>query len=124
MNATPPLFLATTSSLEALRKYSEAVRANDADRDYPRAIRLLREAVSLDSNFAEGWRKLAVALRNSRGFAISVSDSAIRRAFALSNRMTERERDAVLGYYYQYSPGYDREKAVLDHRDDDRIDGL
>ena len=78
----------------------------------PKAIGLLREAVALDSNFAEGWRKLAVAIRNSGGYAPSAADSAIRRAYALSGRMTERERDAVLGYYYQCSPGYDREKAM------------
>jgi tetratricopeptide (TPR) repeat protein len=112
VQATPALAYASTSSLEALRKYSDAVRANDAERDYAKAIKLLREAVALDSNFAEGWRKLAVAIRNQGGSAPSVADSAIRRAFALSGRMTERERDAVLGYYYQFSPGYDRAKAI------------
>jgi len=116
VQATPRLAYATTSSLDALRKYSEAARANDIERDFPHAVTLLREAVALDTNFAEGWRKLAVALRNTGRFAPSVSDSAIRRAFALSNRMTERERDAVLGYYYSGSPGFDREKAAAAYR--------
>jgi tetratricopeptide (TPR) repeat protein len=88
------------------------MRANDAERDYPRAIRLLREAVAIDSNFAEGWRKLAVALRNGGGLPPSVADSAITRAYQLRDRMTERERDAVLAYYYSGSPGYDRAKAI------------
>jgi tetratricopeptide (TPR) repeat protein len=112
VQGTPALAYASTSSLDALRKYSEGVRANDAERDYMRAIRLLREAVALDSNFAEGWRKLAVAIRNTGGFPPSVSDSAIARAFQLRDRMTERERDAVLAYYYSSSPGYDRAKAI------------
>jgi tetratricopeptide (TPR) repeat protein len=112
VQATPPLAYASTSSLDALRKYSEAVRANDAERDYTRAVRLLREAVALDSNFAEAWRKLAVAIRNSRKFPPSVGDSAITHAFQLRDRMTERERDAVLAYYYSRSPGYDRAKAI------------
>ena len=112
VQGTPALAYASTSSLEALRKYSDGVRANDAERDYPKAIRLLREAVALDSNFAEGWRKLAVAIRNGGGYPPSVSDSAIRRAFQLSNRMTERERDAVLATYYSGSPGYDRAKTI------------
>jgi tetratricopeptide (TPR) repeat protein len=112
VKATPALAYASTSSLDALRKYSEAVRANDAERDYLRAIRLLREAVAFDSNFAEGWRKLAVATRNSGGFAPSVSDSAIMRAYQLRDRMTERERDAVLAYYHSGSPGFDRAKAI------------
>jgi len=116
VQATPALAYASTSSLEALRKYSDAARANDVERDYLTAIRLLREAVALDSNFAEGWRKLAVAIRNSGAYAPSVGDSAIRRAFALSDRMTERERDAVLGYYYSASPGFDRDKAAAAYR--------
>ncbi len=116
VQATPALAYASTSSLEALRKYSDAARANDIDRNYPRAIQLLREAVALDSNFAEGWRKLAVAIRNSAAYAPSVADSAIRRAFALKDRMTERERDAVLGYYYTQSPGFDRDLAAAAYR--------
>ena len=116
VQATPRLAYASTSSLDALRKYSEAARANDVERDYQRAVTLLREAVALDSNFAEGWRKLAVAIRNAGRYAPAVSDSAIRRAFALSDRMTERERDAVLGYYYSGSPGFDREKAAVAYR--------
>ncbi len=116
VQGTPALAYASTSSLEALRKYSEGMRANDAERDYPKAIRLLREAVALDSNFAEGWRKLSVAIRNSGGYAPSVADSAIQRAFSLRDRMTERERDAVLAYYYQGSPGYDRAKAIATYQ--------
>ena len=112
VQATPALAYASTSSLDALRKYSEGARANDIERDFPKAVRLLREAVSLDSNFAEGWRKLAVAMRNGGGFPPSASDSAIAHAFNLRDRMTERERDAVLAYYYQGSPGYDRAKAI------------
>ena len=112
VQATPALAYASTSSLDALRKYSEGARANDIERDFPKAVRLLKEAVSLDSNFAEGWRKLSVAMRNGGGFPPSASDSAIQRAYNLRERMTERERDAVLAYYYQFSPGYDRAKAI------------
>ena len=64
-----PLERATTSSLEALRKYSDAVVANDIEQDYPRAVASAREAVALDSTFALAWRKLAVALFNSPGLA-------------------------------------------------------
>jgi tetratricopeptide (TPR) repeat protein len=112
VQGTPALAYASTGSLEALRKYSDGVRANDGEQDYAKAVRLLREAVALDSNFAEGWRKLTVALRNRGGIPPSVSDSAIRRAYELRDRMTERERDAVLAYYYSGSPGYDRAKAI------------
>jgi tetratricopeptide (TPR) repeat protein len=112
VQGTPQLAYATTSSLDALRKYSEGARANDVERNYPRAISLLREAVALDSNFAEGWRKLAVALRNNGRQPPSQADSAITRAYRLSSRMTERERDVVLAYYYSGAPGFDRAKAI------------
>ena len=113
VQATPALAYATTSSLEALRKYSDATRANDVERDYAKAVRLLREAVALDSNFAEGWRKLAVAMGNGGGYPPSVLDSIIRRAVALSGRMIERERDVVLASFYNSSAtGRDRAKAA------------
>ena len=38
--------------------------------------------------------------------------AAFQRAYDLRDRMTERERDAVLAYYFQGSPGYDRAKAI------------
>ena len=49
----------TTSSLEALRLYSEAVREHSAGRS-EEAVKLLRQAVAVDSTFAMAWRKLAV----------------------------------------------------------------
>jgi tetratricopeptide (TPR) repeat protein len=112
VQGTPALAYASTSSLEALRKYSEGARANDAERDYVKAIKSLREAVALDSNFAEGWRKLSVAIRNSGRYPPSASDSAMRKAYALVDRMTERERDAVLASYWSTSPGNDRAKSI------------
>jgi tetratricopeptide (TPR) repeat protein len=98
--------------LDALRKYSEGVRAGDAEEDYVRATRLYREAVALDSNFAEGWRKLAAAIYNTGAYAPAAMDSALTRAYQLRDRMSERERDAVIAFYYEGSPGYDRVKAV------------
>jgi tRNA A-37 threonylcarbamoyl transferase component Bud32 len=112
VQATPALAYATTSSLDALRKYSEGVRAGDAEEDYVRATRLYREAVALDSNFAEGWRKLAAAIYNSRVYAPAARDSALTRAYQLRDRLPERERDVVIASYYEASPGYDRVKTV------------
>jgi eukaryotic-like serine/threonine-protein kinase len=112
VQATPPLAYATTSSLDALRKYSEGVRAGDGQEDYMRATRLYREAVALDSNFAEGWRKLAVTIYNSDVYAPAAYDSALTRAYQLRDRLPERERDMVTASYYGGSPGYDRVKAV------------
>ncbi|HET8649602.1 MAG TPA: serine/threonine-protein kinase, partial [Gemmatimonadales bacterium] len=83
---TVPLARATTASMPALRKYSEAVQANDVDRDYDRAVRAAREAVALDSTFALAWRKLAIALTNQHGSAIQI-DSALAKAAQYADRL-------------------------------------
>jgi tetratricopeptide (TPR) repeat protein len=107
-----PLERATTSSLEALRKYSDAVVANDIDQDYERAIRSAREAVALDSTFALAWRKLAVALFNSRA-SVASQDSAIAKAAMYADRLPDREKYLLLGYYYENgSASADQAKAI------------
>jgi tetratricopeptide (TPR) repeat protein len=97
---TIPLERATTTSLDALRKYSEAVIANDIESDYPRAVRAAREAVALDSTFALAWRKLAVALFNTAA-PVLAQDSAIRRAAQYADRLPDRERYMIIGKYYE-----------------------
>jgi tRNA A-37 threonylcarbamoyl transferase component Bud32/tetratricopeptide (TPR) repeat protein len=108
-----PLERATTTSLEALRKYSEGARANDTENDFDRAKRLLREAVALDSTFALAWRKLFLAHANS-GFGGSAGDSALERAAAFADKLPDREKYVVLGQYYQSpkSRGANRAKAL------------
>ncbi|MGH7584386.1 MAG: hypothetical protein ACREL5_14285, partial [Gemmatimonadales bacterium] len=113
---TVPLERATTTSLDALRKYGEAVQANDIDDDYERAIRAAREAVALDSTFALAWRKLAVALFNRGGSAVA-RDSALQQAARYADRLPDREKYLVLGVYYEQSlTGADLGKAVTAYR--------
>jgi tetratricopeptide (TPR) repeat protein len=108
---TIPLEQATTSSLEALRKYTEAVHDNDVLGDYEGAVRAAREAVALDSSFALAWRKLAVAL--SRAMYPQASyDTALRQAVKLADRLPDREKYLILGTYYGSSLAYDRDKAI------------
>jgi tetratricopeptide (TPR) repeat protein len=109
VNGTPALAQATTSSLEALRKYSESGRANSAgDRD---ALRLAREAVALDSTFATGWSSLAAMLSNWGGSA-SARDSAMTQAYRYRDRLPARERELVTARYYHLGPGRDRTKSA------------
>jgi tetratricopeptide (TPR) repeat protein len=111
VQGAPRLAQVTTSSLDALRKFSAANRANDVEQNYPKAAALLREAVAIDPLFAEAWRKLAVALRNFRA-PRSQSDSAISVAYRLRERLTESERLSATAYYYYGGPGRDRAKAI------------
>ena len=92
------LEVVTTSSLDALRQYSQAERAADAARNED-AIALLEEALRIDSTFAMAWRKLGVMLGNSRLNRTREVD-AVRRAYELRDRLPERERLNTIAYYY------------------------
>ena len=93
-----PLAEVTTSSLEALRKYSQALRAENAG-DRRGTIARLEEAVAADTGFAMAWRKLGVALFNE-GERQSQAAEAVTRAFRLRERLTFRERKLTENSYY------------------------
>ncbi len=100
VRADPPLEQVTTSSLSALRLYAEGTRAAD-HAGYDRAIDLLEEAVAQDSNFAMAWRRLGMYSINRGPLLRAKGDSALRRAWVLRARLTERERlfvEAGLAY--------------------------
>ncbi|MFI5236216.1 MAG: hypothetical protein ACHQXA_10935, partial [Gemmatimonadales bacterium] len=113
---TVPLAQATTSSLEALRIYSEAAEANDVDQDFDRAVLLLRQTVAIDSTFALAWRKLAVALVNSQSSPEAV-DSALDKAIHYADRLPDREKYLVRGFYYeQHRTQADPAKALASYQ--------
>src|SRR6266704_1465457 len=66
IRASEPLEQVTTGSLDALRKYSQAVREFEAG-NLEQTITLLQEATALDTGFAMAYRKLAVQLSNTGG---------------------------------------------------------
>jgi tetratricopeptide (TPR) repeat protein/TolB-like protein len=109
VHGSPALSQATTPSIEALRKFSEAYKATGAN-DPRKAIALDREAVAIDSNFALAWRHLAGAMGNLRYPQQSI-DSAYIRAYQLRGRVGERERLVITGGYF-LGPGHDRVKSI------------
>ena len=107
LTALPPMERVTTTSLDALRKYSEALRVGDGltlKADPEREIALLEEAVSLDSTFAMAWRRLGVRLLNSgRGgsFAqVAQGRTALTRAYGLRQRLSPVERGLTEAAYF------------------------
>jgi tetratricopeptide (TPR) repeat protein len=110
IHADPPLDQVTTSSLEALKKYVEGARAVDASRPDD-GIPLLKEAIAIDTTFASAYRKLGVAYRNG-GHPGVLADSALVKAYRYRDRLTERERGLLIGYYFGSGPGRDRAKGV------------
>src|SRR2546422_9001747 len=90
IRASEPLEQVTTGSLEALRKYSQALKANDAGQ-FARAVSLLEEAIGLDTTFAMAYRKLAVVLTNTGAAPARVAEAATK-AFRHRDRLTPLER--------------------------------
>jgi tetratricopeptide (TPR) repeat protein len=112
IRSNPPLEQVTTPDLEALRKYSQAVRVIDIEGPSPRALALLEDAVGLDTAFAMAWRQLGTELLNrreerERGVA------ALRKAFDHQDRLTERERYVTRASYFSHAT-HENEKGVLE----------
>jgi tetratricopeptide (TPR) repeat protein len=99
LRSDAPLEAVTTTSLEALELYSEALEAVDHRGDAEAAIRLLEEALELDPEFASAWRKLGMELRNARRERAR-STFAVTRAYELKERLTPRERYLAEAAYY------------------------
>lgn len=109
IRANEPLDQVTTASLEALRSYSQAVRAADQG-DNERSMALLEEAVAFDTAFAMAWRKLGVVLSNiGRDRARQVE--ALTNAYEHRERLTDRERYLTIGSYHMMVTR-DEERAI------------
>src|SRR5437870_5150363 len=113
IRASEPLEQVTTGSLEALRKYSQALRANDAG-ETDRAVALLGEAIALDTTFAMAYRKPAVVLSNSFAAPSRIA-AAATRAFQHRDRLTPLERYLAEAYYYNVAD-FDRAKLQSAYR--------
>ena len=111
IQATPPLEQVTTASLDALRKYSAASRANSLEANYRRSVALAAQAVAIDTSFAAAWRQMSVAMYNA-GMPRSGIDSTIERAYRHSDRLPEPERSNTVGSYFFGGPHADRAKAL------------
>jgi eukaryotic-like serine/threonine-protein kinase len=98
IRAGPGLEEVTTSSLDALRVFSEANRAFERA-DFRRSMVLLEEALELDPDFAMAWRRLAVVLNNTN-LDPARQRVAATRAYQLRGRLTEKERHLAAAFYH------------------------
>jgi eukaryotic-like serine/threonine-protein kinase len=113
IRANSALEQVTTGSLEALQKYTAALRLEENDR-VEEAIPLLEEAVALDSGFAMAWRKLAVVLGNTERSATQQA-AAATQAYRHRDRLPALERGLAIGYYH-YFVDYDPAKVSAAYR--------
>ncbi|HXZ41478.1 MAG TPA: hypothetical protein VEG68_12125, partial [Terriglobales bacterium] len=101
-NYATPLEDATTPSLEALKAYSVGVKTDHAKGDAA-ALPFFQRAVDLDPNFAMAYKWMSVAYfdLNEIGWA---AENA-RKAYALHEKVSERERFNIDSIYYSNVTG-------------------
>ena len=104
-----PLAQATTPSLEALQAYSlgrqtQVVKGNSAA-----AIPLFQRAILLDPNFATAYRALGTSYSNLGETSLAIEN--LGKAYALRERVSEREKVSIEAGYHQLARG-DLEKAL------------
>ena len=113
IRASEPLEQVTTGSLDALRKYSQAVKEFEAG-NLEQTITLLQEATALDTGFAMAYRKLAVQLSNTGGPPSGIY-AAATAAFRHRDRLPPLERNLTTAYYY-WTVDFDLDKVGSAYR--------
>ena len=93
-----PLQQATTPSLEALQAYSLGAKAINAGNNSAAAVPFFRRAIHLDPNFAMGYNLLGISYANLG--ERSLTSENLQKAFALRERVSEREKLDIESSYY------------------------
>ena len=99
---------ATTPSLEALKSFSMGVTTQVSKGDAV-AIPFFRRAIEIDSNFAMAYARLGIAYGNLGQPSLAAEN--LKKAYALRDRVSEREKFHITADYYQLVTG-EREKEA------------
>jgi eukaryotic-like serine/threonine-protein kinase len=102
-----PLAQATTVSLDALRAYSLGLEA-EASKSGEDPVPFFKRATELDPKFAMAYAWLALEY-GSTGSALLATEN-IRKAYELSNNVSDNERFFISAYYFGRAVG-NQEKA-------------
>jgi DNA-binding winged helix-turn-helix (wHTH) protein/tetratricopeptide (TPR) repeat protein len=89
---------ATTTSLEALKSYSMAIKVVSEQGEAP-SIPFLKRAVELDPNFAVAYAALARRYNNLNQHSLALVYAA--KAYELRDRVTEREKLGISVIYFR-----------------------
>jgi len=103
-----PVAEATTTSLEALRAYSLGQKMRNAKGETA-ALPFFKRAVELDPQFAMAFRALARGYSNVNEAGRAAEYA--RKAYDLREKVSERERFSIEGFYYLTASG-ELEKAA------------
>jgi tetratricopeptide (TPR) repeat protein/tRNA A-37 threonylcarbamoyl transferase component Bud32 len=96
----------TTTSLEALELYTRAIR-DWTDGQKIDGVSLLRQAVTLDPEFAMAWRRLSADLTNANGDPAEILATA-QKAYDLRDRLTQYEALHMEADYATFLGDFDR----------------
>ena len=97
-----PLVEASTSSLEALQAFSLGYQTSLTTNSIE-TLSFFQRAVQLDPNFAMGY--LALGINYSNVGESQLSTEAMKRAYELRERTSEKEKLAIEAYYYGWVIG-------------------
>jgi tetratricopeptide (TPR) repeat protein/predicted Ser/Thr protein kinase len=97
-----PLEQATTSSLAALMAYTQGEMA-EGKGDERGAVADYDRAIELDPNFARAYAAMGTAYHNLRQASRSIEN--YRKAYALRDRVSDRERYYIEALYYSWVTG-------------------
>jgi tetratricopeptide (TPR) repeat protein/predicted Ser/Thr protein kinase len=103
-----PLEEATTPSLEALKAYSLGQKTRWEKGDTA-ALPFYKQAVELDPNFAAAYLSISVTYANLNEVGRSAENA--RKAYAVREKVNERERLNIEAFYYWFATG-ELEKAA------------
>ena len=92
-----PIEEATTSSLDAFKAFALGEAQKDRGQDLA-AVPFYEHAIELDPNFALAYGRLGVLFLNLG--ELQRGRENFRKAFALLNRVSERERLYITSHYY------------------------
>jgi tetratricopeptide (TPR) repeat protein len=102
-----PIEEATTTSLEALKAYSQADSFDETGKDF-QAIPLYERAIQLDPNFAGAYGGLAAVYANNNEEQRSIE--YMKKAYALRDRVSDREKfDLDSEYQWMVTGDLDKE---------------
>src|SRR5216684_1608108 len=93
---------ATTPSLEALKTFSMGV-TTQVEKGDAEAIPFFKRAIEIDPNFAMAYARLAVSYGNLGQPGLAAEN--LKKAYALRDRVSEREKFHITADYYAFATG-------------------
>jgi eukaryotic-like serine/threonine-protein kinase len=102
---------ATTASLEALKNYSMSITVGNEKGDAP-SIPFLKGAIELDPNFPMAYAGLAISYGNLGQPSLALEYAT--KAYALRDRVTEREKLRISADYFHAAGELEKESQTYE----------